>query len=166
MQFPDFSSTIHNVSKPLKTNPISFLPHLICNMEILSIWTSESFYCFARVWYLFFFSYLYNEIIIKLINPFPNKPWFLRVFSRGILKTLWEKEQFLLFPQCFLTLWRTFCHFHQIQNCPLQTLSIWKSLKFVVWERVNPLTHNPKIEEERFCQNSHFLVFSKCFLFH
>ena len=23
-------------------------------------------------------------------------------------------EQFLLFPQCFLTIWKTFCHFHQI----------------------------------------------------
>ena len=29
------------------------------------------------------------------------------------------------------------CHFHQIQNCCLQFLSVWKSLKFVVWERVN-----------------------------
>ena len=26
--------------------------------------------------------------------------------------------------------------FHQIQKCCLQTLSVWKSLKFVVWERV------------------------------
>ena len=24
------------------------------------------------------------------------------------------KEQFLLFPQCFLPFWRTPCHFHQI----------------------------------------------------
>ena len=48
-----------------------------------------------------------------------------------------RNEQFLLFPLCFLTVWRTFCHFHQIQNCRLQTLSIWKSIKFVVWERVN-----------------------------
>ena len=48
-----------------------------------------------------------------------------------------HNEQFLLFPQCFLPIWRTFCHFHQIQNCHLQTLSVWKSLKFVIWERVN-----------------------------
>ena len=27
-----------------------------------------------------------------LINPFPNKPWFLRVCSKSLLKTLWEKE--------------------------------------------------------------------------
>ena len=47
-----------------------------------------------------------------------------------------HNKQFLLFPQCFLPIWKTFHHFHQIWNCRLQTLSIWKSLKFVVWERV------------------------------
>ena len=52
-----------------------------------------------------------------------------------------RNEQFLLFPQCFLLIWGTFCHCHQIQNCRLQTLSVWKSLKFVVWERVKvPVT--------------------------
>ena len=46
-----------------------------------------------------------------------NKPWFLRVCSTGILKTLWGKreiaryEQFLLFPQRFLPFSRIFCHF-------------------------------------------------------
>ena len=75
------------------------------------------------------------------LNPFPNKPWFSRVCSTGLLKTLGKgeiarNEQFLLFPQCFLSFWRTCCHFHQISNCSLQTLSVWKSLKFVVWERV------------------------------
>ena len=45
-----------------------------------------------------------------------------------------RNEQFLLFPQCFLPFWRNFPRFHQIQNCPLQTFSVWKSIKFVVWE--------------------------------
>ena len=49
-------------------------------------------------------------------------------------------EQFLLFSQCFLAVWRTSCHFHQIWNCCLQTLSVWKSLKLVVWERVKEVT--------------------------
>ena len=35
-----------------------------------------------------------------------------------------------------LPVWRTFCHFYQIKNCCLQTLWVWKSLKFVVWEKV------------------------------
>ena len=34
-------------------------------------------------------------------------------------------KQFLLFLQCFLPIWRTFCHFYQIWNCHLQTLSVW-----------------------------------------
>ena len=47
-------------------------------------------------------------------------------------------EQFLLYPQCFLPIQRTFWFFfffffHQIQNCRLQTVSIWTSLKFVIW---------------------------------
>ena len=31
-----------------------------------------------------------------LINPFPNKPWFLRVCSTSLSKTLWEKEKLLV----------------------------------------------------------------------
>ena len=31
-----------------------------------------------------------------LLNPFPNKPWFLRVCSMSLLKTLWEKEKLLV----------------------------------------------------------------------
>ena len=30
-------------------------------------------------------------------------------------------KQFLLFPQCFLLLWRTFCHFHQVPLFPKTT---------------------------------------------
>ena len=37
-------------------------------------------------------------------------------------------EHFLLFPQCFLPVWGGFCHFHQIWNCRLQTIPVWKSL--------------------------------------
>ena len=29
-------------------------------------------------------------------NPFPNKPWFLRVCTRSLLKTLWEREKLLV----------------------------------------------------------------------
>ena len=30
------------------------------------------------------------------INPFPKTPWFLRVCRKGLMKTLWEKEKFLI----------------------------------------------------------------------
>ena len=70
-----------------------------------------------------------------LVNPFPNKPWFFEnTVGKGEIA---RNEQFHLFPQCFLSVWRTFCYFHEVQNCRLQTISVWKSLKFVVWERVN-----------------------------
>ena len=45
-------------------------------------------------------------------------------------------SNFSIFPQCFLSSWRTFHHFHQIQNSSLQTLSVWKSLNFFVWKGV------------------------------
>ena len=75
----------------------------------------------------------------RVLNPFPNKPWSLHVYSASLLKTLWEiarYEQFLLFQLYFLPIWRTFCHIHQIWNCCLQTLPVWKSLELVVWERL------------------------------
>ena len=39
--------------------------------------------------------YLAN-ILKTVLNSFPNKPWFLRVCSTNILKTLWEKEKLLV----------------------------------------------------------------------
>ena len=36
------------------------------------------------------------SVINILFNPFPNKPWFLRVCSTSLLKTLWEKEKLLI----------------------------------------------------------------------
>ena len=61
--------------------------------------------------------------------PLGNKP-FKNTEEKGEIA---RNEQFLLFPQCFLPIWITFCHIRQILNCRLQTLSVWKSLKFVVW---------------------------------
>ena len=60
----------------------------------------------------------------------------------SLLETVGKREiacnkQFLLFPQCLLPAQKTFCHFYKIWNCHGQNLSVWKRLKFVVWERVN-----------------------------
>ena len=46
-----------------------------------------------------------------------------------------RNEQFLFFPHHFLLYWIYFHHLYQIYNCRLQTLSVWDSLKFVVWWR-------------------------------
>ena len=49
-----------------------------------------------------------------MFNPSPNiinKPWFLHVCSISLLKTMCDKEKFLVtsnfsFSQCFLPVWR------------------------------------------------------------
>ena len=87
----------------------------------------------------------------QVFNPFPNNPWFLRVFSSSLLKTLWEKEKLLVtsnfsFSNCvfypFEELSAIFIKF-EIFVCILLQFG---SLKFVVWERVKivgkELAHN------------------------
>ena len=80
--------------------------------------------------------------IVTCLLPFPKQtPIFTCLQYRSFKNTVRKgeiarNEQFLLFPQCFLPIQGTFCRFHQIQNCLLQTLSVVKSLKHVVWERV------------------------------
>ena len=75
------------------------------------------------------------------INPFPNKPFQYKSFENTVRNgEIARNEQFLLFPQCFLPFWRTYHHFHKIQNCRLLILSVWKGLKFVVWERVKTIS--------------------------
>ena len=113
-------------------------------------------------------SFFHNDFLEceRVINPFPNKPWFLRVCSSSLFKTLWEKEKLLitaispfptvfsthvypLFPLCFLPIvpfvpicthfvhiCRTFYHCNHIRDCRLQTVWVWTSPKFVFWERV------------------------------
>ena len=74
-----------------------------------------------------------------MFNPFPNKPWYLRVCSTNILKTLCEKEKLLVTSNF------SFCHSvfsllgelsaifirYELVNCKLL---VWRSLKFVVWK--------------------------------
>ena len=39
----------------------------------------------------------------KVLNPFPNKPWLLRVYSTSFLKTLWEKIKLLVTSNLFFS---------------------------------------------------------------
>ena len=84
-----------------------------------------------------------DKLFRSALIPFQKKPWILRVCSSSLWKHCEEKEKLLVTsnfsfsPQCFLPIWITFGYFHQIWNCCLQILSVWKSLNFVVWERVN-----------------------------
>ena len=82
-------------------------------------------------------------VTIIHINPFPNKPLFLRVCTMSALKTLWEKEKLLVTSnfsfshRIFYLFQELFTVFIKFKIVCLQTLSIWKSQKFAVWERVN-----------------------------
>ena len=41
---------------------------------------------------------MFSKTFCRFVNPFPNNPWFLRVCSISLLKTLWEKEILLVSP--------------------------------------------------------------------
>ena len=103
--------------------------------------------------------FIQNFIKVKDPSLFPNKPWFLGVWSPSLLKILWEKEKLLVMSNFsfshsfFLPVLRTFCHFHQIWNCQLQTLSLWKSLKFLVWARIKRLEMSIQGQKQTFYQN-------------
>ena len=78
----------------------------------------------------------------RFFKPFPKQALvFTCMLYKSFENTVGEgdiarNEQFLLFPQCFLPIWRTFSHFRQTKNCRLLTPSVWKGVEFVVWERV------------------------------
>ena len=80
--------------------------------------------------------------ILQIHEPFPEQALvFTCMHYKSFENTsgkgeIARNEQFLLFPQCFLSVWGTFFHLHLTSVCRLQTLSVWKSLKFIVWERV------------------------------
>ena len=97
------------------------------------------------------FSKAFSFRVVKspdcVVKIYQTSPGFLRVSSTSLLKTVGKgeialTEQFLFFSQCFLPVWRIFSSFHLILDCHLQTVSVWKSLKFVVLERVK-ISENP-----------------------
>ena len=64
-----------------------------------------------------------------MFNLFPNKPWFLRVCSTSLLKTMWEKEKLLVTSNFSLShsvfclfgeLSASFIKFINLSNCRLQ----------------------------------------------
>ena len=97
-------------------NKFSILFH-ICLLQILSIWTGLKMLSFCKELKR---SREFKQILLfptsrestmipgslsykrrfqknktNLINTFPHKPWFLRICSTNLLKTLWKKEKLL-----------------------------------------------------------------------
>ena len=60
----------------------------------------------------------------NVFNPFPIKPWFLRVCSTSLLKTLWEKEKLLVTSN--------FSFFHSVFYLFEELSAIFIRLKVVV----------------------------------
>ena len=97
---------------------------------------------------------LSNAQPLSGVMPFPNKPWFLRClhyqsFENTVGKEeIARNEQFLLFLQCFLPVWRNFLLKSRVKVVVKFEVVVFKifqvgSLKFVVWEKLNPLPNNP-----------------------
>ena len=55
-----------------------------------------------------------DQYSFQSVNPFPNKPWFLRICCKCFLKTLWEREKLMVispFPTAFSTCIENFLPF-------------------------------------------------------
>ena len=63
-----------------------------------------------------------------VLNPFPNKPWFLRDCSTSLLKTLWEKEKLLVTSN--------FSFSHSIFYPNKGVSAIFTKFKIFVWKHV------------------------------
>ena len=75
----------------------TFIKFWICRLPTLSTSKSLKFVVWERVSMLSANALnLYKAKILSSVNPFSNKPRFLRVFSTCLLKTLREKEKLLL----------------------------------------------------------------------
>ena len=79
---------------------IFFSSHLFwkrCQGTVITL--SLPVWCYpAKTLKLCMTSSIIEDILFELglFNPFPNKPWFLRVCSRSLLKTVLEKEKLLV----------------------------------------------------------------------
>ena len=105
------SQLLGHESDTLTTEP----PRRGCVREMRRCWLS-SFFSFSPLFptlckskFIISTSLIYclQMLSIGSLNPFPNKPWFLRVCSTSPFKTLWEKEKlcmmsnFSFSPRCF-----------------------------------------------------------------
>ena len=83
---------------------------------------------------------MYNVLTLSQTSPcfyLSAGHFFLK---HGGEREIAHDEQFLLYPQCFLPFSRTFCNFSS--NLKMLSansfISVWKNLKFVVWEGLTP----------------------------
>ena len=77
--------------------------------------------------------------VLVYFNTYGTNPLAcVKILYQLKLKILTDNEVNIAQTSNFV-FWRMFHHFHQIENCHLQTLSVWKSLKFDLCERIQML---------------------------
>ena len=96
-------------------------------------------------------------LVFSNFNPFPNKPWFLRVYGISLLKTLWEKEKKLV-TSIFSFSHGVFYSIKEINHhlsntefvvCKcfqfgnVQNSVVWEKVKSVCRREINPIPHMP-----------------------
>ena len=84
--------------KPNFCHLTEFIPKSVCLVSTLP--------CLSRlVCHTLLFVYFFKELVsfIDYLNPFPNKPCFLRVCSTSPLKTLREKKKLLVMSNLFFS---------------------------------------------------------------
>ena len=78
---------------------------------------------------------LFKHFLNNSVNPFPVKALFLHVYITTLLKTLWEKKKRAISPfhSVFYDPFEEHsASFIKFGNCLLQTVSVWKSMKYLV----------------------------------
>ena len=88
-----FRKTLWKKVKLLKMSSFAFshnVFHAICILRSFNRHIS------VVVCSFFEFGTVSKWCIGEWVNPFTNKPWFLRVCSTSLLKTVWEKEKRLV----------------------------------------------------------------------
>ena len=128
---------------------LSFFLHLLLYWLLICIIKDESFKgSLVLVTCLYLNHFDVHGIIVYTcigVNPFANKPWFLRVCFTRLLKTLCKKEKLLVTSNfsfslsIFYPFMITFCHFHyNLELLSANSFSLEAS-KICRWERVNSL---------------------------
>ena len=65
---------------------------------------------------------IFKAFFHRCVNPFPRQGLVFtclqyKSFENTVGKgDIARNEQYLLSPQCFLPVWKTFCHFHQFER--------------------------------------------------
>ena len=89
-------------------------------------------------------------IVWEWVNTFTNKPEFFTL-GKGEFAL---NEQFFYSQNVFYPLGELSAIFIKLKSCHLQTITVWKNLKFVIWERVNPLPDDEILEWSKLRQSA------------